>query len=228
MYNHVDFKEKTHRLIPSRHPPVSLFDWVESAQELEQLALLEGLSNDRLACEYGQIHLVPQQDWISGPGSTPLMAAFTHFGVSRFSDGTSYGVYYAGDSIYTAIAETKFHRERFLSASNEPPCLIQMRDYTARVNQKLVSLCEETYAELSTPDISIYHKTQQVGREIKLNNEWGILYPSARRQHAQCVAILRPPALTLPVPAGHYDYIWDGKCICEIRQSVSMKQSCSV
>jgi len=222
MYHYADFKEKTHRLIPSRYPPVSLFDWVESPEELEQLALLEGMTNDRLVCEYGQIQLVPRHDWIGGPGSTPLMAAFTHFGVSRFSDGTDYGVYYAGDSLHTAIEETKFHRERFLSASNEPPCLIQMRDYTAQVKQKLITLCDRSYAEFCSPEMNTYQKTQQLGREIKLQNEWGILYPSARKQQAHCVAIFRPPALTIPVPAGHYDYIWNGDCIDEIRQSVSM------
>lgn len=223
MYNYADFKEKSHRLIPSRYPPVSLFDWVESPEELEQLALLEGMSNDRLSCEYGHIQLVAEGDWVGGPGSTPLMAAFTHFGVSRFSDGTDYGVYYAADSIYTAIAETKFHRERFLSASNEPPCLTQMRDYISYVTQKLVSLCDPSFADFCSPDLNSYHKTQQLGREIKLNNEWGILYPSARKKDAHCVAIFRPTALTLPIPAGHYDYIWDGKSICEVRQSLTMK-----
>lgn len=30
-----------HRLIPSKFPPVTLFDWADSSEELEQIAALE-------------------------------------------------------------------------------------------------------------------------------------------------------------------------------------------
>ncbi|KTD16247.1 RES family NAD+ phosphorylase [Legionella jordanis] len=225
MFCYTEFKGRSHRLIPSRYPPISLFDWAETSEELEQLAYLEGLTNDRLITEYGHISLVAKEDWIGGVGSTPLMAAFTHFGFSRFSDGTSYGVYYAGESIRTAIAETKFHRERFLTASQEPPCVIQMREYVALVKKPLVNLCSNEHKDYLDPDVNSYEKSQQLGREIKRQNEWGILYPSVRNNapEAKCLAIFRPPALTLPVQAGHYDYIWDGKTICEVRKSIQMR-----
>ncbi len=87
-------KKLVHRLIPSRYPPIDLFEWADSAQELEEIAALEGLTNERLVTECGNIHLVVQDDWVSGPGASALMAAFTHPGASRFSDG-SYGIYYA-------------------------------------------------------------------------------------------------------------------------------------
>lgn len=220
MFNYIDFKDKTHRLVPSRYPPVSFFDWAESPEELEQIAYLEGLTNDRLTTEYGYISLVTKEDWVGGPGSTPLMAAFTHFGTSRFSDGTSYGIYYAGDSTRTAIAETRFHREIFLAASKEPPCIVQMREYTAHVTKCLVDLCHNSYQEYLAPDVKSYGKSQELGREIKQRNEWGLIYPSVRTDNARCLAIFRPPALTIPVQAGHYDYIWDGSTITEIRKSV--------
>ncbi|RAP36237.1 hypothetical protein B1207_08795 [Legionella quinlivanii] len=224
-YEYIDYKAKTHRLIPSRYPPVSLFDWAESAEELEEIALLEGLTNDRLAEEYGRLSLLPKDEWVYGPGSTPLMAAFTHFGVSRFSDGSSYGVYYAADSVETAIAETRFHREIFLKASNENACIIQMREYQAKVTRALVSICDDRYAPICSPALESYAKSQEFGRRIKLKNEWGILYPSARRAGGKCVAIFRPPALGIPVQAGHYDYIWNGRCISEIRKSVLCMES---
>jgi hypothetical protein len=222
VFHHIDFKGKTHRLIPSRYPPLSLFDWADSREELEQIAYLEGLTNDRLKNEYGCIALVEKEDWVGGAGSTSLMAAFTHFGPSRFSDGTSYGIYYAADSTRTAIAETKFHRERFLSASNEPPCIIQMREYTAYVTKCLIDLCDPMYAEYLNPDVNSYVKSQGLGREIKQLREWGLLYPSVRDQNkqAKCVAIFRASALSLPIQAGHYDYIWDGHSIGEVRKSI--------
>ncbi|KTC78016.1 RES family NAD+ phosphorylase [Legionella brunensis] len=222
MFNYIDFKDKTHRLIPSRYPPVTLFDWAESQEELEQIAHLEGLTNDRLTNDYGHISLVAKEDWVGGSGSTPLMAAFTHFGISRFSDGTSYGVYYAGDSVRTAIAETKFHRERFLAASKEAPCIVQMREYVAYVTKNLVNLCNSIYKDYLSPNVNSYAKSQELGREIKRQNEWGLVYPSVRSEFpdARCLAIFRPPALTLPLQAGHYDYIWDGDVISEVRKSI--------
>jgi hypothetical protein len=218
MYSYRYFKAKTHRLIPSRYPPVSLFDWAKSPQELEELALLEGLSNDRLNNALGTLLQVPKEDWVLGEGTTPLMAAFTHPGRSRFSDG-SFGIYYAGDSLETAIAETKFHRERFLSASNEPPCLIQMREYLAYVNKKLVNLNEEKYRSLLNPDVNLYTQSQQFGQELKQHKEWGMIYPSVRRANAQCIAILRPPALTIPIQGCHLNYVWNGLCIEDISQA---------
>ncbi|KTC69313.1 RES domain-containing protein [Legionella birminghamensis] len=224
-YEYIQYRAKTHRLIPSRYPPVSLFDWAENEEELEQIALLEGLTNDRLAEEYGKISLVPKGDWVYGPGATPLMAAFTHFGVSRFSDGSSYGVYYAADSVETAIAETKFHREQFLAASKEKPCIIQMREYQAKVTKELINICSENFAAFYNPSLESYAESQEFGRTIKINNEWGILYPSARKAGGKCIAVFRPPALTIPVQAGHYDYIWDGNCISEIRKSILCMES---
>ena len=54
----------------------------------------------RLRQELGQLDLVPRERRISGPGTQPLMAAFTHLNPdgSRFSDGT-YGVFYAARSL---------------------------------------------------------------------------------------------------------------------------------
>ena len=217
-YQYRAVQSKVHRLIPSRFPPVSLFDWADSAEELEEIAALEGLTNERLATEYGDIRLVAEADWVSGPGATPLMAAFTHRGNSRFSDG-SYGVYYAGDSLDTAIAETKFHRERFLSASKEAPCLVQLREYTSMVVKHLVDLSHDQYKKYLHPNLSRYPLSQTFGSELRANQEWGLLYPSVRKKESKCVAIFRPPALTIPVQGCHLDYIWDGSLISETRLS---------
>lgn len=223
MYRYFKYSKKTHRLIPSRYPPIALFDWAETAEELEQLALLEGLTNDRLQNEYGDIKLVAKEDWVGGNGSTPLMAAFTHPGQSRFSDG-SFGVYYAGDSLTTAIAETKFHRELFLNASHEPPCRIQMREYTGFIKKELVHIDKDNYLSLLNPDITSYSESQKFGSQLKQQNEWGLCYPSVRKQNALCFAIFRPSALTIPIQGCHLDYIWDGESISEIKESKTIKE----
>ncbi len=221
VHQYTKVRSKFHRLIPSRFPTINLFDWAESHEELEEIAALEGLTNDRLSTEYGELYRVAKEDWVSGPGATILMAPFTHPGESRFSDGT-YGVYYAGDSLQTAIAETKFHRERFLDASKEAPCLLQMREYTTKVQQLLVDITQGGFKKYLNPDPSQYSVSQAFGRELKNAREWGLLYPSVRMKGNKCVAIFRPPALTIPVQGCHLDYIWDGKSISVVRQSESI------
>lgn len=217
-YLESDLSAPIHRLIPSRFPPVSLLDWAESHEELEEIAALEGLTNERIQAEYGNIYLISKEDWVWGEGATSLMSAFTHPGQSRFSDGT-YGVYYAGESLETAVAETKYHRERFLQASKEPACLIQMREYVATLLKKLINICQDEFRHLLNPDPSQYQISQSFAREIREKKIWGLCYPSVRRNEGKCVAIFRPPALTIPTQSSHLDYIWDGKAISEVRIS---------
>ena len=82
---------------------------------------IEALANPRMRDELGELQLVPPEERVSGPGATPVMAAFTHLNPegSRFSDG-SYGVYYAAHSLATAMAEVSHHRAVFLRRTDEP------------------------------------------------------------------------------------------------------------
>lgn len=217
--SYVSVEFRTHRLIPSRFPPVSVFDWVETKEELEALFELESLTNERLRNECGTLSLVSKKDWVIGEGTTPIMAAFTHPGYSRFSDGT-YGVYYAGDSLQTAIAETKFHRERFMQASQENPCLIQMREYLTNVKEKLMDMHHEEYRDVLNPDPNSYPISQAFAREQRIKNEYGFIYPSVRNQQGKCIVIFRPTALTIPVQGCHLDYEWDGHSIVSVCKSV--------
>jgi hypothetical protein len=116
------------RIIPSRFPPIDLFERVADPADLEAIYELESLTNAHIREEVGELQLVPSQDRISGRGTGYIMAAFTHLNPagSRFSDGT-YGVFYAASTLDTAIAETRYHREQFLRATSEPPMELDMR-----------------------------------------------------------------------------------------------------
>lgn len=117
----------SYRLIPSCFPPIALFENLLDPEDLDAAYALESLTNDRLRHEVGNISLVPPEDRMTGPGTTPIMAAFTHIGAeSRFTRGR-YGVYYAGLDLETAIAESTFSRARLLSATNEAAQQLTMR-----------------------------------------------------------------------------------------------------
>src|SRR5437867_12952322 len=100
---HVQWRP-SHRVVPSRFPPVGLFDRVARPEDLDAIFELEAITNDRLREEAGALHLVPIEDRVSGPGTTPIMAAFTHLNPegSRFSNG-SFGLYYCAQRLETAL-----------------------------------------------------------------------------------------------------------------------------
>jgi hypothetical protein len=209
----------TWRLVPSRFPPVSLFDRVASAGDLEIVADIECLTNDRLREKVGDLKLVPDEDRIFGPGTTPIMAAFTHLDPegSRFSDG-SYGVYYAAKSIDTAIAETIFHRERFLRATKESPIEIDMRSYASNVDDRFHDIRgqQEARPELYDHDPACYAPAQSFAALIRAEGSNGIVYDSVRDPGGECIAIFRPRLLTPVVQGSHYCYVWNGESITTI------------
>lgn len=196
-------------MVPSKFPPIILFEHLLDPDELDIAYDIESLTNPRLRDEAGDISLVPREDRLVGPGSSPIMAAFTHIGFSsRFTDG-SYGVYYAGIAIETAIRETVYHRERFLSSTAEPPCQVVMRQYISTLRQPLLDI--RALTELHHPDD--YRTPQKFAQQQRQDMQWGLHYQSVRHKGGECVGVFRPVALTPVVQGSHYAYYWDGKAI---------------
>jgi hypothetical protein len=152
------------------------------------------------------------------------MAAFTHLNPdgSRFSDGT-YGVYYAGKELDTAIAETRYHRERFLRATEQPPIELDMRVYLADLDQDLHDIRgmrEELRYVYADTD---YMAGQDLGRELREQGSWGIAYESVRHEGGECVGIFRPPALRNCRQDRHLCYVWDAREISHIYQKSELQ-----
>lgn len=109
----------THRLIPSRFPPVGLFDDVSTPDDLAAILELEGWTNDRISSELGALHIMLKEEWVVGtPNATIVMAAFCHPRPEggRFNEPTL-GAWYAGLALETALQETIFHKQRNLMKS---------------------------------------------------------------------------------------------------------------
>jgi hypothetical protein len=202
--------ELVHRLIPSHFPPINLFEDVSEPDDLEIVFAIEALTNDRIKDEVGELALVPANERISGAGSTPIMAAFTHISdlyPTRFSDNTRYGVYYGANNLDTAFAETIFHREKFLSATKEPDTDLTMRNYTNQVALELHDVTGKQYTDLYTED---YAKPQAFAKEMRNQGSNGLLYNSVRDIGGLCVAAFKPKTMTIPAQGGHYTYKWCG------------------
>lgn len=213
---------RVYRIIPSIFPPVSIFDRVADPKDLEDVFLVESMTNDRLAHEAGDLSLIPPTDRVSGPGTTPIMAAFTHLNPegARFTDAT-FGAYYAGLEIETAVAETRHHREVFLARTNEPPIDVDMRVYIARVRANLHDIRGEASEH---PDL--YHPTdyaagQTLARSLRADGSDGIIYDSVRNAGGTCMVVFRPRLLSECRQERHLTYRWDGTAIREVYEKRS-------
>ncbi len=202
------------RIIPSTYPPVNFFERLVDPEQMDALWYIESLTNDRLREEAGDIALVAPEDRVCGPGSTPIMAAFTHIGrPTRFTDG-SYGVYYASKTLETALRETVFQKEQFLAATGQGPCDVDMRVYIGRVVQPLHDLRDDIYADLHHS--SEYTQSQTFARHYRDQGSWGFVYNSVRHSGGENIAVFRPPALTPPSQGKHLAYSWDGSRIATV------------
>ncbi|MHB1075875.1 RES family NAD+ phosphorylase [Thiobacillus sp.] len=203
-----------YRVIPSRFPAVGLFERVASSEDFDALYALEAMTNDRLRDEVGEISLVPAEERLFGPGSTCIMAAFTHLNPlgSRFSDGT-YGVFYCARKRDTAIAETRYHSARFMQATREPPMRLQMRLYTVEAKGQVADLREASRAEPRIVDPDDYGYSQAIGRTLRAEGALGIVYPSVRHPGGQCLAALRTALVKNCLHAAYLEYQWNGQGI---------------
>ena len=206
-----------YRIIPSRFPPIGLFEQVAAPEDLEAIFAIEAMTNDRLRDEVGELQLVPPEDRVSGPGSSSIMAAFTHLKVEgdRFTDG-SYGAFYAGITLETAVAETKYHRAHFLAATDEPAQEIDMRVYAVDLDAELHDIRSMRESHPSYYHSTSYAMSQQLASTLRANGAAGIVYLSVRHEGGECAAVFKPRLLSNCRQERHLCYVWNGREISSI------------
>ena len=205
------------RIVPSRFPPIPLFERVADPADLDAVIALESMTNPRLRDEVGEIALVPPEDRVSGPGSSVIMAPFTHRNPegSRFTDG-SFGVFYIASDIDTAVAETRHHRERFMDATGQGRMELDMRVYAVDLAGDLHDLrgCQADYPDIYDPDG--YAAGQALALRLRAASSNGIAFDSVRHDGGECAAVFRPRLLSNCRQERHLCYVWDGERIATI------------
>src|SRR5574337_470785 len=200
------------RLIASRYPTVGLYDAIADPADLEVVFAIEALTNARVRDELGQLPLVPPEDRASGPGTQPIMAAFTHLNPegSRFSDG-SWGVYYAAQDFDTALAEVAHHRALFLARTAEPAIDVDLRLVTATLDASLHDLRPLRRRDPAVYDPVDYTAGRKLGGRLRAEGSAGVLYHSVRHAGGTCAGVFRPRALSAAKAALHIALHWDGE-----------------
>lgn len=209
----------THRLIPSRYPPVGVFDAIATPDDLPVILELEGWTNDRISTELGVLHLLPKGEWAVGtPNATVVMAAFCHPHPDggRFSE-PSLGAWYAARDLNTAIAETVFHKTQELAEIGVTETYVHMRQYLADFDCDFHDVRPSpAFDALHDPDS--YAAGQALCRTLRPAGANGIVYRSVRHPGGECLACYRPKLATNVRQGAHFEYRWHGTRTPEIRR----------
>lgn len=195
-----------YRIIRTIYPPVDLFEDIADRADWELLVSAEAKLNPRIRDEIGNLALVPLARRITGPTASIAMGAFTHISrdrQSRFSDG-NYGVWYCGDRLEVALAETAHHFQAFMRMTSEPAADADFRVLTCEVKAEVLA------AEAACLDPNDWNPGQVFGRQVRDRGLDGVLYASVRYPAGNAAAIFWPDCLALPITQNQQlRYRWD-------------------
>jgi RES domain-containing protein len=200
-------RDETHRLIPYRYSDRGrpILDLLAQGDDylLNDLAELEGATNDRLLGETGRLVGITEIELVSGFRLAHIVnAAFTHPNPAggRFNHPDR-GAWYASFEIRTAQAEVAYHRAAELQeiAWMEKE-ISPYIDYLADFKHEFHDIREDVdFADCLDP-VS-YAISETLGQQLLTAGSAGIVYPSVRRKGGTCLACFRPP-LVLNVREG--------------------------
>ncbi|MCJ2086730.1 RES domain-containing protein [Methylobacterium sp. E-005] len=202
----VPWKGTTYRLIPSRFPPVAVYDGLVSPDRLEALAAVEDLTNPRLRSQV-RIAKVAGEDPAS---STRLqnwnLAPFAYGNPegSTFFDEERPCLEVAADP-QTALAVSVARRERFLARTEEAPVGLDMRMFKTPVEGRFLDLLAYDAERLQA-------QARILGGRLPDDVD-GILFHPVERPSAMAISVVTGVALGRTLQTSHFRYMWDGSRI---------------
>lgn len=206
---------RTHRLIPSRFPPVNAFETVTRPDDLEPVMELEGWTNDRLVA--ARLKRLPRDEWVYGrANASVVMAAFLHGAPqgTRFA-GAALGAWYASEALTTAAVEVAngIRREVVLSALQQKT--EEMREYTAQLTGDFVDI-RGAHPELHDPNPATYPAAQRFGQTVRAGPHAGIVYDSVRHAGGTNWVAYRPTGVQDVLQGRHFRFVvpQDGPVHC--------------
>jgi len=174
----VDFHDDLVRNIPGIRKSQSLFDDLSPDPEDWAIAI---------AAE-GAERIPTAAALISRPFDYGTVISYSfdsaHWQATRYSDGTTYGVWYGSLDVETTVYETAWHWYRFVTDSypaEDREIVTERRVFDVRCDALLIDLRgkETVYPDLVSRES--YAFTHQVGRYAYEQGLNGLLAPSARR-----------------------------------------------
>lgn len=202
---YADAPRPAYRLIPSRFPPIGLFDTVATAADLNAVMELVGWTNDRLVTH--RIARLPQSEWVYGrPNASIVMASFLHVSPMgmRFN-GPELGAWYAAARIETAIIEVAHHLRREAVDRSSARVERTYRAYTCALAGSYLDISGEQTARPELYASASYAASQSFGEAVRASGGHGIIYDSLRHAGGVNVVGYRPANVLDVTQADHLE-----------------------
>ncbi|SDD62333.1 RES family NAD+ phosphorylase [Ruegeria marina] len=209
-----DINDDFFLLIPSRFPPVELFDRL-SVTSTQEVADIESLTNPRLRAKerlshrpdgYVDDQSPKLQNWNLAPFTYPNPEGTTLFPSSLRCLEMS------GD-IQTALAVAVAKREAFLGRTHEDAIGLDMRMLKRKVLGRFIDARGLTLAQAELNYRELGQQILSLEEEIRFD---GVLFHSNERPSGTRVVVLNGDVLDRAIQCEHYRFHWDGSRISRI------------
>jgi hypothetical protein len=194
-----------HRLIPSRFPPIGIFDSVATAADLKTVTELAGWTNDRLVAH--RLARLPEDEWVYGrPNSSIVMAAFLHVAPNgvRFN-ASELGAWYAAAALRTAVAEVAHHLRREAVARGILELARTYREYSCTLAGSYLDIRGKQIVHRELYASDSYAASQRFGEDVRARGDAGIIYDSIRHLGGTNAVAYRPRNVNDVVEADHFE-----------------------
>ena len=211
------------RLLPATyHKPPSLRGLVDSDDEIEILAEIEGLTSARLLAERGRNpNLDPRElAWrrrtrdLRIYGDSHVNAAFTYTraGGNRFNTEQR-GAWYCAWDVMVSVAEVAWHRTRELGFAEYFMDNARYVEILADFIGVFDDMTDEPGHPALEPDPTVgYPAGQSLAEHLRRDGSRGLIYPSVRAAAAggNCLVCFEPNAVQNVRPGAAWEMVWDG------------------
>ncbi len=197
---------ETYRLIPSRFPPVAVYEGLVANDRLDALVAVENLTNPRLRSE-ARI--------ANASGEDPRTAArLQNWNLAPFAYGNPEGSTFFGEERpclevaierQTALAVSVARRQRFLERTAEAAIGLDMRMFKTPVSGRFLDL-----RDLAAEDV--HARGRELGKMLSDDLD-GFLFRPIERPSASAISIVGGTVLAATLQTVHYRYMWNGERI---------------
>lgn len=208
----VPWSGSAYRLIPSRFPPVNVYDGLVSGDRQDQIVAVENLTNPRLR----SLERL-QQAGSPNPCADPKLQ---NWNLAPFAYGHPEGSTFFGEERpclelaleqQTALAVSVAKRQSFMEATNEPPIGLDMR--------MLCTPIEGRFWDLRDADVPWSALDQARRYELGArmpDGAQGILFRPVERPTGTCLAVVVNDVLRRSQQTVHFRFVWDGRRVSEL------------
>ncbi len=198
---------KWRRLIPSRFPPVDLYERLGDDRVRAAAVRLENLTNPRLASR--------SRIEAAGPGGAATSNLTQNWNHAPFAYGNPEGTFLLDpgrsalelvEDAAAALAHFLVRREAFLSRTDEPPTQLDMRVLATPVDGDFADL-----THLSPDEVG--RQGRAIGRWLYDGGGGGAVFRHPLNGGARTLSVFDQSTLGRTEQGTHYRFAWDGQRI---------------